>query len=81
MQKLVPCLWFDDTAEEAAHFYISIFKNSKIVNVTHYGEAGAEGSGRAKGTVMTVLFRLCGQEFLAATAARPSVSPRPFRLS
>jgi predicted 3-demethylubiquinone-9 3-methyltransferase (glyoxalase superfamily) len=58
-------LWFDDKAEEAARFYVSIFKNSKVGNITRYGEAGAEVSGRPKGTVMTVTFQLEGQEFMA----------------
>ncbi len=65
MQKFTPCLWFDDKAEEAVKFYTSIFKNSKIKAVTRYGEAGAAASGRPKGTVMTILFQLDGQEFLA----------------
>jgi len=65
MQKITPCLWFDDKAEEAVNFYVSIFKNSKIGTVARYGEAGAEVSGRPKGTVMTVAFQLEGQEFLA----------------
>jgi predicted 3-demethylubiquinone-9 3-methyltransferase (glyoxalase superfamily) len=65
MQKITPCLWFDDKAEAAATFYTSIFKNSKIVNIARYGEAGAEVSGRPKGTVMTVTFQLEGQEFMA----------------
>lgn len=65
MQRITPCLWFDDQAEEAAKFYTSIFKNSKIGRVTRYGEAGAGVSGRPKGSVMTVTFRLDGQEFLA----------------
>ncbi|MBI3609248.1 MAG: VOC family protein [Nitrospirae bacterium] len=65
MQKITPCLWFDHQAEEAVNFYISIFKNSKIVSVTRYGEAGAEVSGRPKGTVMTITFQLDGQEFMA----------------
>ena len=65
MQKFTPCLWFDDKAEEAASFYISIFKNSKIQNIARYGEAGATASGRPKGTVMTVAFQLDGQEFVA----------------
>src|SRR5262245_49130807 len=64
MQKITACLWFDDRAEEAAKFYTSIFKNSKIKNTTRYGKAGAKVSGRAEGTVMTVLFELDGQEFL-----------------
>lgn len=65
MQKLSPCLWFDDKAEEAAKFYVSLFKNSKIGNITRYGEAGAEVSGRPKGSVMTVTFEIEGQEFVA----------------
>jgi predicted 3-demethylubiquinone-9 3-methyltransferase (glyoxalase superfamily) len=65
MQKFTPCFWFDDNAEEAVKFYTSIFRNSKIKAVTHYGEAGAAASGRPKGSVLTVLFQLDGQEFLA----------------
>jgi predicted 3-demethylubiquinone-9 3-methyltransferase (glyoxalase superfamily) len=58
MQKITPFLWFDDKAEEAAKFYTSIFKNSKIENIARYGDAGAQVSGRPKGTVMTVEFQL-----------------------
>jgi len=65
MQKITPFLWFANQAEEAATFYTSIFKNSKIVSVTRYDEAGAEASGRPKGTVMTVAFELEGQTFTA----------------
>jgi predicted 3-demethylubiquinone-9 3-methyltransferase (glyoxalase superfamily) len=65
MQKINPCLWFDDKAEEAAKFYVSIFKNSKLGNITRYGEAGAEVSGRPTGSVMTVTFEIEGQEFVA----------------
>ena len=65
MQKITPCLWFDHQAEEAAKFYASIFKNSKIGNTTRYGEAGAKVSGRPKGSVMTVTFEIEGQEFVA----------------
>jgi predicted 3-demethylubiquinone-9 3-methyltransferase (glyoxalase superfamily) len=65
MQKITPFLWFDDQAEEAANFYVSVFKNSRIKNMARYGEAGAEVSGRAKGTVMTVTFELEGQKFVA----------------
>ena len=61
MQKITPWLWFDDEAEEAANFYTSIFKNSKIVSISRYGEAGP----RPEGMVMTVTFRLDGQEFTA----------------
>jgi predicted 3-demethylubiquinone-9 3-methyltransferase (glyoxalase superfamily) len=65
MQKLTPCLWFDDKAEEAARFYVSIFKNSKLGAIARYGEAGAQASGRPKGSVMTVTFEIAGQEFVA----------------
>ena len=61
MQKITPFLWFDGKAEEAAKFYVSIFKNSEIVSVNRYGEAGPG----PKGTVMVVKFQLDGQEFLA----------------
>jgi len=65
MQKITPCLWFDSEAEEAAKFYTSIFKNSKIGRISHYGEAGTEIHGRKAGSVMTVDFELDGQKFLA----------------
>jgi predicted 3-demethylubiquinone-9 3-methyltransferase (glyoxalase superfamily) len=65
MQKIIPFLWFDNQAEEAANFYTSIFRNSRIVKAVRYDEAGAEASGRRKGTVMTVAFELEGQEFVA----------------
>src|SRR2546428_9875510 len=61
MQKIVPFLWFDGKAEEAANFYVSVFKNSKVVSVTRYGEAGPG----PKGSVMSVAFQLEGQEFFA----------------
>jgi len=64
-QKITPCLWFDDQAEEAINFYVSVFPNSMIETVTRYGPAGAQASGRPEGTVMTILFQLDGQEFLA----------------
>lgn len=61
MQKITPCLWFDTEGEEAATFYTSVFKNSRIVSITRYGEAGP----REAGAVMTVNFELDGQEFVA----------------
>jgi predicted 3-demethylubiquinone-9 3-methyltransferase (glyoxalase superfamily) len=61
MHKITPFLWFDDQAEEAAHFYVSLFRNSKIGQVTRYGD-GAPG---AKGTVMTISFELDGQPVTA----------------
>ena len=65
MQKITPFLWFDYLAEEAVNFYISVFKKSKIGKILRYGEAGAEVSGRPRGSVMTVSFQLEGQEFVA----------------
>jgi predicted 3-demethylubiquinone-9 3-methyltransferase (glyoxalase superfamily) len=65
IQKITPCLWFDDQAEEAAKFYTAIFNNSKIVSMTRYGEAGHEVHGRPAGTVMTVAFELDGHAFTA----------------
>ena len=65
MQKIAPCLWFDDQAEEAVRFYTAIFKNSRIVTVSRYGEAGREIHGRPAGSVMAVAFELYGQPFSA----------------
>lgn len=65
MPKITPCLWFDDNAEEAVNYYVSIFKNSNIGKVARYGESGAAVSGRPKGTVMTITFELDGVEFMA----------------
>ncbi len=65
MQKIIPFLWFDNNAEEAANFYVSIFKNSKIGAVTRYDEASAQASGMPKGAAMTVAFQLEGQPFTA----------------
>jgi predicted 3-demethylubiquinone-9 3-methyltransferase (glyoxalase superfamily) len=61
MQKITPCLWFDDQAEEAVNLYLSIFKNSKILGLTRYGE----NMPGTQGKVMTIKFQLDGQEFLA----------------
>ncbi len=65
MQKITPFLWFDSQAEEAVNFYVSIFKNSKVLSVARYDEAGAKASGRPAGSAMTVAFELEGQEFTA----------------
>ena len=65
MQKITPFLWYDDQAEAAMNFYVSIFKNSKVGTVARYGEAGAKASGRPKGSVMTAQFQLDGQDFVA----------------
>jgi predicted 3-demethylubiquinone-9 3-methyltransferase (glyoxalase superfamily) len=60
MKNITPCLWFDDKAEEAANFYVSIFKNSKITSLSRYGDAGP----LPKGTVMVVTFELDGEKFM-----------------
>jgi predicted 3-demethylubiquinone-9 3-methyltransferase (glyoxalase superfamily) len=65
LQKITPCLWFDNQAEEAANFYTSIFKNSKIGRIARYGKEGYEIHGRSEGTVMTVEFEIDGQAFTA----------------
>ena len=65
MQKISPCLWFDDNAEEAVKFYVSIFKNSKVGNVTRYGKEGYEIHKKKEGSVMTIDFEIEGQKFLA----------------
>ncbi|HWN19160.1 MAG TPA: VOC family protein [Gemmatimonadales bacterium] len=68
VQPIVPCLWFDSQAEEAARYYTSIFKNSKIGTISRYGEAGREVHKRPAGSVMTVDFELNGQPFTALNA-------------
>jgi predicted 3-demethylubiquinone-9 3-methyltransferase (glyoxalase superfamily) len=65
MQKITPFLWFDDKAEEAVNFYVSLFKNSKVGTITRYSEEAAAAAGRPKGSVMTATFELEGQEFIA----------------
>jgi predicted 3-demethylubiquinone-9 3-methyltransferase (glyoxalase superfamily) len=65
IQKITPCLWFDDQAEEAVAFYTGVFRNSKVTNISYYGEAGHEIHGKPAGTVMTVAFELEGQAFTA----------------
>ena len=62
---ITPCLWFNSEAEEAAKFYVSVFKNSKITNVSRYGEEGFEFHGKAEGTAMTVNLTINGTEFIA----------------
>lgn len=64
-QRVSPCLWFDKEAEDAAKFYVSIFNNSKIIQVARYPEVGQEIHGQPAGSVMTVMFVLDGQEFTA----------------
>ena len=65
IQRITPCLWFDDQAEEAVAFYAAIFRNSKVVKVSRYGEAGREVRGKPPGTVLTMAFELEGQAFTA----------------
>ena len=64
-QKITPFLWFDNQAEEAANFYVSIFKQSRIGAITRYDDEGSKAAGRPKGSVMTVEFELDGQKFTA----------------
>jgi predicted 3-demethylubiquinone-9 3-methyltransferase (glyoxalase superfamily) len=63
--RIAPCLWFDSQAEEAARFYVSVFKNSKIVAISRYGKAGQEIHKKAPGSVMVVEFELDGQPLTA----------------
>lgn len=65
MQKIIPCLWFDREALEAVKYYLSIFKNSRVLSVTHYGKEGHEIHGMPEGSVLTVEFQLNGQRFTA----------------
>ena len=65
MQKIMPFLWFDNQAEEAAKFYTSVFKNSKIGRILRYDEVSAKAAGRPAGSVLTVEFEIEGQKFTA----------------
>ena len=65
MQKITPCLWFDDQAEEAVAFYTAIFKHSKILEIARYTESGHEFHGKRAGSVMTIIFELNGQTVTA----------------
>ena len=64
-EKIAPCLWFDTEAEEAANFYVSVFKTSKIIKVARYPDEGKEIHGKDAGSVMVVDFELAGQKFVA----------------
>jgi predicted 3-demethylubiquinone-9 3-methyltransferase (glyoxalase superfamily) len=64
-QKIAPCLWFDSEAEEAANFYVSVFDNSRIKQISRYGNAGQDVHGRPPGSVMVVEFEIEGQTFTA----------------
>jgi len=63
--KIVPCLWFDNQAEEAARYYVSIFNNSRIKKISHYGKEGFDVHGQHEGTVLTVDFEINGNPFTA----------------
>ena len=65
MQKITHFLWFDDTAEEAANYYVSIFNNARIVTVARHGKESAAATGRPEGSAMTVAYELDGQKFAA----------------
>ncbi|OGW39401.1 MAG: hypothetical protein A2010_14385 [Nitrospirae bacterium GWD2_57_9] len=65
MKNITPFLWFDTQAEEAVKFYVSVIKNSKIITTTRYTEEAAAAAGRPAGSVMTVVFQLNGQDFMA----------------
>ncbi len=73
MQKITPFLWFDGQAEEAVAFYLSVFKDGKIIATTHYPENGPQPAGK----VMTIAFELQGQQF--ATLKSPAPSPERYR--
>jgi predicted 3-demethylubiquinone-9 3-methyltransferase (glyoxalase superfamily) len=64
-QQITPCLWFNTEAEEAANFYISVFDNGRIKQVSRYGKAGQDVHGKAPGSVMVVEFEITGQTFTA----------------
>ena len=65
MQKITPCLWFDDQAEEAVAFYTAIFKHSKSLEIARYTESGHEFHGKRADSIMTIIFELNGQTFTA----------------
>jgi predicted 3-demethylubiquinone-9 3-methyltransferase (glyoxalase superfamily) len=64
-KQIVPCLWFDNQAEEAARFYVSVFSDSKIKRISYYGKEGFEIHGQKEGTVLTVEFEINGNPFTA----------------
>jgi predicted 3-demethylubiquinone-9 3-methyltransferase (glyoxalase superfamily) len=65
MKRIQPCLWFDGQAEQAAAYYVSLFPDSKVKGISHYGKASAAASGQPEGSVMAVWFELDGQPFMA----------------
>ena len=76
-QKIAPCLWFDSEAEEAAKFYVSVFKNSKINTVGRYPDEGQEIHGKPAGSVMVVDFEIAGQKFVALNGGPQFTFERP----
>ena len=70
-QRITPFLWFDHQAEAAAAFYVSVFRNSRILKIARYGEATARATGRPPDSAMTVAFQLDGQEFVALNGGPP----------
>jgi predicted 3-demethylubiquinone-9 3-methyltransferase (glyoxalase superfamily) len=79
MQKITPNLWFNNNAQEAVDFYLSVFKDAKILNTDHYSDVGEEITGHKKGDVLTIEFELLGMRFIAINAGpefkfNPSVS-------
>jgi predicted 3-demethylubiquinone-9 3-methyltransferase (glyoxalase superfamily) len=64
-QRIMPCLWFDTEAEDAANFYCSVFKNSRITEISRYGKEGFEQHGKVPGSVIVVAFEIEGQKFVA----------------
>ena len=73
-QKIVPHVWLEKDADKAAEFYVSVFKNAKILKTSYYPKAAEEVSGQKKGSVMTVRFRLEGQEFMVLNGG-PAFKP------
>lgn len=65
MQRITPFLWFDQQAEDAANYYVSVFKNARITQMARYSKEGAAASGQKEGSAMTVAFELDGQKFVA----------------
>ena len=65
MQRITPFLWFNNSAEEAANYYVSVFKNARVVTIARYSKEGAAASGQIEGFAMTVAFELDGQKFVA----------------
>ncbi|MFL6674377.1 MAG: VOC family protein [Massilia sp.] len=83
LAKITPCLWFNERAEEAANFYVSVFPDSRITMTSRYGEAGREIHGKEPGDVLTVGFELAGQQFtiLNGTPAYPFSPAISFQVS